>query len=716
MSESEAEISLQSALTRLDGISYGSTLSVMSNKVQFPSFLRTVPSDKFQAFGISSMLLHFGWTWVGIVASDNLFSREGSQQLKSDFIQAGGCVTFYEIIPLQNEKWKIVQIAELIKRSTANVIVIFCRVQHVTALMEEVLRQNVIGKVWIGATSTTISADFSELSKNALNGSVGFAIHRGEIAGFKEFLNNIHPVTSRDDIFVRSFWEAAFGCQWADAGQGNISERQNSSTYCTGEERVDQLDPSLFDVNNFRITYSVYNAVLIVAHALHNMISCKPGEGPFHNGSCVNQSDFKSWQLLHYMRMVHLKNKAGEQIFFDANGDPPAVYDIQNWQVFPDGTNRYIKVGSFNSSAPEGQKIAINDIDILWDSAYKKIPTSVCSESCPIGYRKATRQGQPPCCFDCFPCPKGEISNHSDVTECTKCQKYQWPNGNRDKCEDKVIEFLSYEEPLGMALAIIAVIFFILTACILAIFVKNHDTAIVRANNRQLSFLLLVALMMCFLCSLIFIGQPVMLSCQLRQPTFGIIFSICVSSVLAKTTTVVIAFSATSPNSSLKRWVGPKTPAFIVVSSTLLQVLICLLWLVMSPSYPNQNINTRSNKVILECIDSFTEMFYIMLGYLGILAVLSFITAFFARKLPDSFNEAKYISFSMIVFVSVWISFIPAYLSTQGKYMVVVEIFAIVSSSAGLLSCIFFPKCYIIVLRPDANIRDHLIGKTNPAI
>ncbi|XP_043926753.1 vomeronasal type-2 receptor 26-like [Protopterus annectens] len=344
-----------------------------------------------------------------------------------------------------------------------------------------------------------------------------------------------------------------------------------------------------------------------------------------------------------------------------------------------------------------------------------QIPYSVCSEFCPPGFRKAIRRGEPVCCFDCIPCPKGEITNESGryANNCFRCPEDQWSNGKQDACIQKSIDFLSYESELGLYLTVSSVFSSLITISVLCTFIRYRHTPIVKANNRELSYLILISLFFCFLCPLMFIGQPHTLNCLLRQTGFGIIFSFSVSGILAKSVTVVIAFKATKPDSKLKKYVGPKAPYFIVFFGTFFQVIICIIWLSTFPPFSDLNIKISEDKIIVECTEGSVIMFYCMLGYLGILATISFIVAFLARILPDSFNEAKFISFSMIVFLSVWLSFIPTYLSTKGKYMVTVDIFAIMASGAGIIICIFCPKCYIIILKPHYNTRQHLIGNKN---
>ncbi|KAM4687817.1 vomeronasal type-2 receptor 26-like [Discoglossus pictus] len=297
------------------------------------------------------------------------------------------------------------------------------------------------------------------------------------------------------------------------------------------------------------------------------------------------------------------------------------------------------------------------------------------------------------------------------MDNCIICPEDHWSNDGRDKCIPRVIEFLDYGDPLGAALASASIVFSVITAVVLGLFVLHQNTPVVRANNRDLSYILLVSLMFSFLCSLLFIGQPGNMTCHLRQTGFGIIFAVAISSVLAKTITVVIAFKATKPGSKLRQFVGSRVSICVVLVSTLVQVAVCIVWLVHSPPYPDYDTKSVTGKMILLCNEGSVTAFYIVIGYIGFLSALSFLVAFLVRKVPDTYNEAQMISFSMLVFCSVWISFIPAYLSTKDKYIVAVEIFAILASSAGLLGCIFFPKCYIILLRPEMNTRGHIIRK-----
>ncbi|XP_069072206.1 extracellular calcium-sensing receptor-like [Pleurodeles waltl] len=688
-------------------ISYGSTSPLLGDRNQFPSFFRTIPSDDFQSRGLAQLVIHFGWTWVGIVASDDEYGQVGSQIVQQELIKAGACVAFNVNILISRSDKNAFYIAHIIKNSTANAIVIFSSVAYLPPLLDELLRQNITGKIWIASEgwSTSFPVPFEKYSE-ILASTIGFAIHSGKMLGFQEYFTSIHPSSSPWDMFLRKFWEGAFRCQWLD--WENLLTRDNTTKKCTGAERMESLP--INSIIEFRFTYNIYKAVYATALALEDLRKCMQYGEHFPQETCANISAFHPWQLLHYIKKVRLGRETTEA-FFDKHGNPPVLYDIVNWQRDPENITRHVKVGSYDSTAPSGKTFVMNSSLVQWAAGKTQIPVSVCSPGCPSGFRKAVIPGKPICCFQCIQCLPGEITNPTDSNECFACPWDLWPNDKQNSCISKVTEFLAYQEPFGAVLATTSISLSLIPIFIFGLFIHSRNTPVVKASNSNLSYILLLSLSLCFLCSLAFIGYPTAEKCFLRQAAFGITFALCVSCILARTIMVVIAFNATKPNRDFRRWVGPQLSYMIIIVGTLIEILLCIFWLVVTPPFSEYNIDIRPGIILMQCNEGSPISFWCMLGYLGLLATISFIVAFLARKLPNSFNEAQYITFSMLAFLSVWFSFIPAYLSTKGKYMVAMEIFAILSSSSSLVSCIFFPKCYIILFRAEMNTKHYLMQK-----
>ncbi|XP_075462752.1 extracellular calcium-sensing receptor-like [Ascaphus truei] len=711
-------------LYRFPQISYGSAFADLSDKIQFPSFLRTMINDKTQSWYFPNLMIHFGWTWVGILASDNDFGLYSSELMRKAIEAAGICVAFFMKISAQHSRDQTLSILQVIRKSTATVIVMYCSLPELIPFMQVATAEHFTGKIWFASGSWMGSPIFSYKEFwGTLNGTIGIILPLTIIPGFRKFLYSIHPSSYPEDIFMKTFWEEGFGCLWPKEDHNQTASEklsQGSTPYCTGQENLETLESLGYNEEKSRYAMLMYNAVYALAHGVNDMISCKSAS------SCFNISRLQPWklpnsysqaqqenehkcQLLHYIKRVRFNNNVGQEVYFNEFGEQSLRSEYVNWQALPNGTSRYVSLGLSMEGSEWG--VTRSNNTIFWSGGYTKVPTSICSERCPPGYRKAPQKGQPVCCFDCMLCSGEEFSNETDSTRCMKCPDGMWPNERHDGCRFKSLEFLSYEDPLGGTLAALSIVGALLPLSILVIFLKNSETPIVKANNRGLSYLLLTALIFCFLCSLLFIGHPLYITCILRQITFGVSFALCISCVLGKTIMVVIAFNSTQPKSNRPVWLNSRVPNTLVLVCTATQVIICISWIAHSPPFQNNDRTAKLGTIIVECNEGALVAFWCMLGYMGLLATLSFVVAYLARKLPGSFNEAKLITFSMLIFGVVWVSFIPAYLSTRGKYMVAVEIFAILSSSSGLLVCIFIPKCYIIILKPEMNNKEFLTGK-----
>uniref|UniRef100_A0A673GPF7 Extracellular calcium-sensing receptor-like n=2 Tax=Sinocyclocheilus rhinocerous TaxID=307959 RepID=A0A673GPF7_9TELE len=690
----ETESSATVILSRTTGpfkipvISPSASCECLSNRKDYPSFFRTIASDYHQSRALAYIVKHFGWSWVGAVNSDNDYGNNGMTIFLNTAQEEGICVE-YSVKFYRTEPDKLQKVVETIKQSTAKVIVAFLTSSEMYNLLDQLSIQNITGFQMIGVEGWITAKNLiTPNSFHVLGGSLGFAVKKNDIEGFADYV-------------IKAFWKTVVPCSQTE---GNYSQ---NAVNCNTYQDLLLLKNYNEDVPEQRYSSNVYKAVYAVAHSLHNLLKCKEQAG------CEKGLSIQPQQVVEALKKVNFIIKMGDHVWFDSTGATVAQYEVVNWQKDSNGSIKFKAVGYYDASLPPDQRFVLNTENITWAGGQIEKPRSVCSESCPPGTRKAAQKGRPGCCYDCIPCAEGEISNETDSNNCKQCPGEYWSNAEKNKCVLKAVEFLSFTEVMGIVLVFFSLFGAGLTVLMAILFYSKKDTPIVKANNSELSFLLLFSLALCFLCSLTFIGRPTEWSCMLRHTAFGITFVLCISCVLGKTIVVLMAFKATLPGSNIMKWFGPAQQRLSVLAFTLIQVLICVLWLKISPPFPYKNLKYYNEKIVLECSLGSTVGFWAVLGYIGLLAVLCFILAFLARKLPDKFNEAKFITFSMLIFCAVWITFIPSYVSPPGKFTVAVEIFAILASSFGLLFCIFVPKCYIILCKPEQNTKQHLMGKVS---
>ncbi|XP_070592604.1 vomeronasal type-2 receptor 26-like [Erythrolamprus reginae] len=657
---------------------------ILSDKSDFPFFHRMLPKEGFHYPAIVQLLLHFRWTLIGLLAPETEKGAHFLRSFPSLLVRNGICVVISHQIPMTiyqeplggcSSMWKQVNVFVHLTE-----YVIVSSAFHIFQLTLKDLPGPIEGKVWITTT----------LGKYLICHH-GYLKYIHSIWSF-DFMQKLRPKYGDFEPYFfldRQFVQQSFNCsssKYAFSVKGRRRCIQNVSIK-KGTIKIENSD-------------SIYIMLITLAHILKAAYSSRSWRRKKVQET-LEAPRLQPWQFHPFLEKNEFYNLSHWKLYMDQNGEVTADMDIV-CLLASRGFNRR-KVGSF-----ERQGLVINQsaLSLAW-------PQSKCVENCRPGFVKRKREGEPICCYDCVPCPEGTISTQEDTEKCTKCPDDKYPSEDRVQCIPKVITFLSYEEHLGVLLLSFALLLFLTTLLVLIIFIKYRETPMVRANNRDLSFILLVSLLLCFLSSFLFIGQPRKDTCLLQQVMFSIIFSVAISSLLAKTIMVLLAFQATKPGNRVKMWLGKSLTNSIVLSCSTVQIIICSIWMGISPPFPDSDFHSQPGEIILQCNEGASGMFYITLSYMGTLAAICFLVAFLARNLPGAFNEAKLITFSMLVFCSVWVTFVPTYLSIKGKYMVVVQVFSMLCSSAGLLGCVFFPKCFIILLRPDLNMKEKLTSRRN---
>uniref|UniRef100_A0A338P7D4 Vomeronasal 2, receptor 95 n=1 Tax=Mus musculus TaxID=10090 RepID=A0A338P7D4_MOUSE len=614
-----AQIGTLLQLFKFPQITFGPYDLLLSDHGQYPSLYQMAPKDTSLSLAIVSLMVHFRWSWVGLILPDDHKGNKILSDFREEMERKDICLAF---VKMTSETWTSYFYKFWENIDETNVTIIYGDIDSLEGVMRNIEQRLLTWNIWIMNIEHHVIDRADYFMLDSFHGSLIFKHHYRENFEFTKFIQRVNPNKYPEDIYLPKLWYLFFKCSFSAT---NCHVLEN----CQTNASLDVFPRHIFDVAMNAESTSIYNGVYAVAHSLHEMRLQQLQMQPYENGKGM--------------------------VFFP-------------WQI----------------------------------------PQSVCSESCGLGFRKVTMKGKAICCYKCTPCAVNEISNETDVDQCVKCPESHYANTEKSNCFQKSVSFLAYEDPLGMVLVSIALCLSTLTVFVIGIFVKHRETPIVKANNRALSYILLVTLTFCFLCSLNFIGKPTTAACILQQTTFAVAFTVALATVLAKAITVVLAFKVSFPGRMVRWLMISRGPNYIIPICTLIQLLLCGIWMATSPPFIDQDAHTEYGHIIILCNKGSAVAFHSVLGYLCFMALGSYAMAFLSRNLPDTFNESKFLSFSMLVFFCVWITFLPVYHSTKGKVMVAMEIFSILASSTALLAFIFGPKCYIILLRPDKNSFNHI--------
>ncbi|XP_047716370.1 G-protein coupled receptor family C group 6 member A isoform X3 [Prionailurus viverrinus] len=404
-------------------------------------------------------------------------------------------------------------------------------------------------------------------------------------------------------------------------------------------------------------------------------------------------------QLLDALKNVTFTDE-GNSFHFDAHGDMNTGYDVVLWKEI-DGHLTITKIAQYDLK---------NDVFVITDQETKnefrnlKQIQSKCSKECSPGQMKKTTRSQHICCYECVNCPENHYSNQTDMDHCLLCNnETQWAPVRSTACFEKEVEYLSWNDSLAILLLALSLLGIMFVLAIGIIFTRNLNTPVVKSSGGLLvCYVILLCHFLNFASTGFFIGEPQDFTCKTRQTFFGVSFTLCISCILVKSLKILLAFSFDPKLQNFLKCLYKPIP--IIFTCTGIQVAICTIWLIFAAPAVEENVSLP-RVIILECEEGSILAFGIMLGYIAILAFICFIFAFKGRKLPENYNEAKFITFGMLIYFIAWITFVPVYATTFGKYLPAVEIIVILISNYGILCCTFFPKCYVILYKQETNTK-----------
>uniref|UniRef100_A0A671RXW1 G-protein coupled receptor family C group 6 member A n=1 Tax=Sinocyclocheilus anshuiensis TaxID=1608454 RepID=A0A671RXW1_9TELE len=648
---SEDSLAVARLLSLYMVISTTSSAQTLSDRVRYPSFLRTIPSDVHQTKALANFMKHFHWNWVGVVYGDDDYGKNALQSFLAESEGADICHAFKEALPhylAHNEIDKRIQeVAEIISLSKAKVVLLILKEELVSKLFKEMIRQN-ISRTWIASDAWSMSRNISRMEGiNQVGAIFGFTFITGPNPGFKEFLQQLTLAPGSVNLFLEEYKQLG-------KDRGFLTEAVDIS-----------------------ITYGERLAVWSIAHALKLLLSCNETD-------CPGERDFPPWKLLKELKKINF-TLDNQTFYFNAYGNFMNGYDLINWQTQETSVQRsFVVVGNYNLTT-------------------KEVPISMCSAICPPGTAKKLLKTS--CCHNCTQCLEGTYSNGTNLPNCLPCENGTWSLKGWPSCKPKEEDYWKWDGSHAIVLLTFTVLGYLLLFFSLIIFLVFYGKPVMKQAGGNLCILIMAGLALSYTSVILFIGKPNVHICRGRQILYALGFSLTVSCILVKAVRTFVCFLVLYRQDHFKRFYKPPV---IITCGTLVQVLICIFWLIFDSPAVEIFQSDQSMMITVQCNEGSGIGFAIMLCYIALLAFICFLMAFKGRKVPQAFNETGHIILSMLIYLFVWVCFTPVYIAkVNERYSI--QAAAILVSCYGVIFCHFAPKWYMALCKKKEPTLAHVL-------
>ena len=684
-SVSEAVASLF-RLFKIPQISYGSSSVILSDRIRFDYFFRTLPSDAHLARAMADVVNYFNWSYILALYSNDNYGESGLKIILEKIKgknNGTSCVADRIPLPISIEGSDAMYdtIVERMNKTwirNATVVLLFGYKRQATAVLQAISRllerepdSPLQYLTWVGCDALKVSSVYHRLVRGMIR--VEFRVKGSH--SFQNDFTSMTPSTALGNPHFNEYWETEFNCSMSGEGQRCPERRQN-------------------DYDQENQVSSIIDAVYAFAHAIHALIEefC-----PSHDlcskivvrntaGMNVNGTMIRDYLLYN----LSFPGLSADVVRFDSSGNDRSSYYVKNLQKRPGNAYEYEIVGTWDP---------VNLLNLTgnihWNNR-DEVPTSVCSLPCENGSYPESVDNQAKCCWTCKQCLGDNTVSRGQG--CSECVVGYSPNENRSKCIKNPISHLKWTDPWVIVIVIATCLGIAATTFVVVVYIVYFKHTIIKASSRELSGILLGGLMLCYIVAFFFMAKPSEAICGIRRILVGMNFSVCFSALLVRTNRIHRIFNR-SPEQmkTVPRFISPQSQVLITFILISIQAIITILWL--SIERPSIVLSHDRRVTELKCGESPTISLLVYLGYNLLLLILSTYFAFLARKVPENFNEAKFINITLYTIIIIWLALIPTYLGTAqlgSIYQTVSLVIAIILSATTTLGCLFMPKVFIL--------------------
>ncbi|XP_056102458.1 taste receptor type 1 member 1-like, partial [Rhinichthys klamathensis goyatoka] len=291
-----------------------------------------------------------------------------------------------------------------------------------------------------------------------------------------------------------------------------------------------------------------------------------------------------------------------------------------------------------------------------------------------------------------------------DPYTCFPCAESEWYEEGSTTCKTRSVVYLQFTEIPSIAVMVSAICIIILLIAIFSLFSYNYNTPVVRSAGGSMCFLMLASLILSSISAFFFFGKPTFAHCLLRNAIFAFFFTVCISCLTVRSFQIICVFKMAARFPKVHSfWVKYNGQWLFIAFASVIHLISCVIWMTVSSVKPIADSWTYKDQIMLICErgNTITLTIVVFIGwFLGLLCLLF---SYMGRDLPKNYNEAKSITFSLILYYLTWIVYFTAYIYFKSKYIILLNAIAQISSINGILFSYFIPKSYIIIFQPQKN-------------
>ncbi|CAG2109518.1 unnamed protein product, partial [Medioppia subpectinata] len=265
------------------------------------------------------------------------------------------------------------------------------------------------------------------------------------------------------------------------------------------------------------------------------------------------------------------------------------------------------------------------------------------------------------------------------------------PCCNQTLCLPIQEAYLTYTDWWAIGTMVLAVLGMTVTAFITLVFWIYSGTPIIKAAGRELSYLLLSGIFMSFCMTFVIVAKPTPWTCGITRFFLG------------------FCYTVRRRSCSKPKYTSPQSQLVITGLLISLEVIINVCWLFHDKPAITHVYPTREDNILI-CLGSDNTSYLVGLIYPSVLIGFCTVYAFKTRKCPEGFNEARYLTFTNYTTCVIWLAFLPLFVLSTSTAIRSVTLSCLLSLSGAVqIACLFVPKVYIALLKPEKNTKENVM-------